>query len=443
MYLRGTPLKRLDSTILWKNLEHNGPYLFHNIYTPFRDLEYALWLYSKVPKNSRIGKYFWLNVYNELKIRGYEGEFNKRVLEDLILNVNYEYSFDNQDLEYEFDKYRFCIIDEKLESIQQWKMEPPLVYLSRSENHPQRGIIKKCILPEDIIINCGSKIPIPPSGHHWKEIIHNRNVKWLWSWLDNSTYKLKYVYPSADSSLHAESEIDKFNCARELGSKIESIRKIYLDLITNQETWELGCVLYIIDRFGIRVGNETNIEEVSGATTLRGKNIILDESNKIIRLRFLGKDSIPYDNDRKVPIEVFNALKFLKRISGINDFLFPNVSSKTVNEYLNKLHTGLTAKVFRTYNAGEILQRILRKYNKDESQERWLEIFKLANYEVSKFCNHRNKRSEYSLSTAIVNYIDPRIVVNWANSKNIPIERIYSKSLLKRFSWAINKNGGK
>lgn len=443
MYLRGTHLKRLDSEILWTKLEHNGPYLFHNICTPSGKLEYALWLYSRVPKVSRVGKYFWTNVYDELKKRGYGGEFNRSELEALIRNVDYEYRFDDVDLETEADKYRFCIINDKLEAVQQWKMEPPLVYLSRAENHPQRGLIKNCILPEDVTINCGTKIPIPPPGHRWKEVVHNRGVRWLWSWFDNSTSKIKYVYPSADSDLHADSEIDKFNCARELGLKIETVRRNYMDLIKNPDSQELGCVLYIIDRFGIRVGNETNTGEVSGATTLRGKNLILDETNRVIRLRFLGKDSIPYDNDRRVPPDVFNAFRNLKRSSGVHSPLFPNVSSKTVNEYLAALHPGLTAKVFRTYNAGEILQRTLSKYTKAESQEGWLEIFKLANYEVSKFCNHRNKKSDYSLSTSIVNYIDPRIVVNWAESKNIPIERIYSKTLLKRFSWAINKNGGK
>jgi DNA topoisomerase-1 len=37
----------------------------------------------------------------------------------------------------------------------------------------------------------------------------------------------------------------------------------------------------------------------------------------------------------------------------------------------------------------------------------------------------------------MTNYIDPRIVVRWADRNNVPLETLYPKSLRERFSWAI------
>lgn len=40
------------------------------------------------------------------------------------------------------------------------------------------GMLKKRVIPEDVIINCSkdSKIPKPPDGHKWREIRHDKNV---------------------------------------------------------------------------------------------------------------------------------------------------------------------------------------------------------------------------------------------------------------------------
>jgi DNA topoisomerase-1 len=50
--------------------------------------------------------------------------------------------------------------------------------------------------------------------------------------------------------------------------------------------------------------------------------------------------------------------------------------------------------------------------------------------------------SEWNLSTSLTSYIDPRLVTEYAKKNKVPIERIYSKSLREKFSWAIPGNNG-
>tara|TARA_B100001964_G_scaffold142697_1_gene157247 strand:- start:316 stop:480 length:165 start_codon:yes stop_codon:yes gene_type:complete len=47
-----------------------------------------------------------------------------------------------------------------------------------------------------------------------------------------------------------------------------------------------------------------------------------------------------------------------------------------------------------------------------------------------------------SLSTSKNNYIDPRIIFAFIKKFDIPVEKIFTASLLKRFDWAskVDKN---
>ncbi|RDX88305.1 DNA topoisomerase 1 beta, partial [Mucuna pruriens] len=43
-----------------------------------------------------------------------------------------------------------------------------------------------------------------------------------------------------------------------------------------------------------------------------------------------------------------------------------------------------------------------------------------------------------ALSTSKVNYLDPRITVAWCKRHEVPIEKIFNKSLLAKFAWAMD-----
>ncbi|XP_068327652.1 DNA topoisomerase 1 beta-like isoform X3 [Pyrus communis] len=177
---------------------------------------------------------------------------------------------------------------------------------------------------------------------------------------------------------------------------------------------------------------------------------------------------------------------------------------------------GLTAKVFRTYNASITLDNILNKETKDGDLSEKLVVYQHANKEVAIICNHQRTVSKshsaqmskltekiaelqgnlkelkvdldrakkgkpplkdadgkqkknltpealerkiaqtnakiekmeldmrikedlktVALGTSKINYLDPRITVAWCKRHEVPIEKIFNKSLLAKFSWAM------
>ncbi|GAA6227782.1 DNA topoisomerase I, mitochondrial-like isoform X1, partial [Lates japonicus] len=100
------------------------------------------------------------------------------------------------------DEYGFCLLDHHKERIGNFKIEPPGLFRGRGE-HPKQGMLKKRIQPEDVIINCSKEscVPVPPAGHHWKEVRHDNTVTWLASWTENIQGSIKYIMLNANSKL--------------------------------------------------------------------------------------------------------------------------------------------------------------------------------------------------------------------------------------------------
>ena len=42
-----------------------------------------------------------------------------------------------------------------------------------------------------------------------------------------------------------------------------------------------------------------------------------------------------------------------------------------------------------------------------------------------------------SLGTAKINYMDPRVTVAWCKRNEVPIEKVFSKTLRDKFPWAM------
>ena len=80
----------------------------------------------------------------------------------------------------------------------------------------------------------------------------------------------------------------------------------------------------------------------------------------VVEFDFLGKDSIRYHNEVAVEKRVFKNLTLFKEGKKTGDDLFDRLNTSILNEYLSSLMPGLTAKVFRTYNASITLQEQLK-----------------------------------------------------------------------------------
>ena len=236
---------------------------------------------------------------------------------------------------------------------------------------------------------------------NWKQVINDDNVIWLATWIDDITGKNKYIFTSMESVFKSESDEKKFDLARKLKKKSSSIRKKYL-LDLNSESLverQLATALYFIDNFSLRVGGKKNTKEKAdtvGVTSLRIEHISLLDK-KIIKLDFLGKDSIRYCKKSKVNEDVYNNLNNFIRDKSKKEQLFDKISSSSLNDYLNNFMKGLTAKVWRTYNASNTFQKELDKVNKNKiskmpEQEKILYLitfFNQANTAVALLCNHQ------------------------------------------------------
>nr|XP_050847463.1 DNA topoisomerase I, mitochondrial [Vespula vulgaris] len=296
-------------------------------------------------------------------------------------------------------EYGFCIIDGHKEKIGNFKIEPPGLFRGRGE-HPKMGKLKKRVLPEDVLINCSkdSNIPKPPDGHKWKEIRHDPNVTWLASWTENIQGQVKYVMLNPSSKLKGEKDWQKYETARKLAASIDKIRAEYREDWKSKEMRirQRAVALYFIDKLALRAGNEKDEDQADtvGCCSLRVEHITLHEQKDgkeyVVVFDFLGKDSIRYYNEVPVEKRVFKNLQLFMENKSPNDDLFDRLNTTVMNKHLNELMEGLTAKVFRTYNASWTLQQQLDKLtNPDDTEAEKILAYNRANRAVAILCNHQ------------------------------------------------------
>ncbi|KAJ1532421.1 DNA topoisomerase 1, partial [Nowakowskiella sp. JEL0078] len=292
------------------------------------------------------------------------------------------------------DKYGWAYLDGRKEKIGTYRIEPPGLFRGRGD-HPKTGMLKTRVYPEQITINISEDASVPeaPAGHKWNEVIHDNTVTWLATWKENVNGNTKYVFLAADSSLKGKSDFEKFAKAQELKKCVGKIRKEYTANLTDKDTQirQRATALYLIDRYALRAGNEKGEDEADtvGCCSLRLEHITLEEGNKVI-FDFLGKDSIRYYNEVTVDEQVFKNLKIFKKPPKVDsDAIFDRITTTSLNSHLNSLMKGLSAKVFRTYNASFTFQEELKKTPENATDKEKLLAYNRANRRVAEICNHQ------------------------------------------------------
>ncbi|KAM6953739.1 DNA topoisomerase I, mitochondrial [Aplochiton taeniatus] len=298
------------------------------------------------------------------------------------------------------EEYGFCVLDGHREKIGNFRVEPPGLFRGRGE-HPKMGKLKKRIQAEDITINCSKDCvpPAPPAGHHWRKVQHDDSVTWLASWVENVQSSIKYVMLNPSSKLKGEKDWQKYELARRLKERVGSIRKRYRSDWKAREMRkrQIGVALYFIDKLALRAGNEKEESESAdtvGCCSLRVEHLKLiperDALQHLVEFDFLGKDSIRYYNLVPVESRVFKNLKLFMENKDPEDDLFDRINTSYLNKHLNEEMDGLTAKVFRTFNASSTLQEQLNTLTTaDMSLEEKLLAFNRANRAVAILCNHQ------------------------------------------------------
>jgi DNA topoisomerase-1 len=151
----------------------------------------------------------------------------------------------------------------------------------------------------------------------------------------------------------------------------------------------------------------------------------------------------------------------------------------------------LTAKVFRTWKCTKTVEEYLQKCDTKKEDPEYSKQFcaKRANLEAAKIANHKRKippnfddrlakkqakvkelelklkekteqgkktdtflrrleksrldvklseeTKEYNLGTSLKSYIDPMAYVRWAKQVDFSLDKLYPKTLQKKFSWAL------
>jgi DNA topoisomerase-1 len=347
------------------------------------------------------------------------------------------------------NEYGFCVVDGHKQKIANFRVEPPGLFRGRGQ-HPKMGKLKKRIRAEDIIINIGKKaqVPKPPKGK-WKEVRHDNTVSWLASWTENIMGNVKYVMLNPSSKAKSMKDYQKYEKARELKQHVDLIRKNYTEDFSAREMSirQRAVALYFIDRLALRAGNEKDEEQADtvGCCSLRLEHLklsveyqdddmnssqqsIIDNNNSIngdsplkkvkteanetnndqesptkdgksspskgkrymVEFDFLGKDSIRYQNKVAVEKKVYKNLILFMENKSPQDDLFDRLTTSSLNKYLNECMEGLTAKVFRTYNASKTLQDELDKRTDPKmTMEEKMLAYNRANRAVAVLCNHQ------------------------------------------------------
>jgi DNA topoisomerase-1 len=431
--------KKEDESIKWTTLEHNGV-LFADDYVPLPkhvkliydgkklnlplDVEECAWYFGSM-FNSKLNvdnPVFQKNFFTDFKeaIAASSGKVtdqdgNKVVLKDFS-KFDWQPMCDYADQQAALRKnrtkeekkavkdekdarekpFQFCMWDGKKEKVGNFRVEPPSLFRGRGE-HPKTGKIKKRVHPEQITINIGKGAPVPkPPYGKWKAVVHDNKATWLASWQENINGAYKYVMLAAGSSVKGQADFAKFEKARELKKHIDKIRKDYTrDLSSGvMADRQRATAMYLIDKFALRAGNEKNAEEEAetvGCCSLKYEHVSLKEPNTVV-FDFLGKDSIRFHDEFTVEKQVFKNLKIFKKSpKSEGDDIFDRLTTTQLNKHLKSYMDGLTAKVFRTYNASVTMSQTLQKLTikKDSTLQEKVKLYNDCNREVAILCNHK------------------------------------------------------
>lgn len=377
--------------------------------------------------------------------------------------------------------FSFAYVNGVKKDIRNSAVELPGLYVGSGNVMTNKGKIKQLYYPKDVTINVTDKksVPTPPSGHQWGAIVHDKTANWTARYIDKTTGKHKYIL------LAETGDLLKFEKARKLNHFIDVVDKHIEALLKSKSVKDnqIGCALYLIKEYGIRVGNECeddqcdSAEKVVGATTLMVQNVTCkmdpEDDTYHLELSFKGKDSVSYENTLDVSKSVYDhVVKYTKKPKKAEDNVFDKIASDDVNKYLKSIDKDFSAKVFRTRLASSMMYKGLKELNIDDdaTEEEKVAGFNEVNRRVAVKLNHkkgltdavkeklkkdqekinelrkkmkaeenkakkdklkadikkkdaeldeRDKSKEIALDTSKKNYIDPRIVKAWAEHVNL------------------------
>lgn len=312
-------------------------------------------------------------------------------------------------------QYAYAMVNGNIQKVGNFTIEPPGLFRGRGA-HPKTGTLKTNVAPEQVTINTGLNAAVPrcnERGHAWGTVISDNTVTWLALWHENVMNGTKYVWLSASSGLKGKADRDKYEKARKLKNYIGKIRADYaknMKKSKNKHTKQIATCMWIVDILALRAGNEKDEDEAEtyGTCSLLVEHLKFNQNKEgepagayTLTLDFLGKDSmrhhqeIDFAEERygEVGKQVFDNLQSFCKKKKPTDDVFDSVSVQDLNDHLKTLMPGLSAKVFRTYNASSTLERELPDNVAHLPLQEKVVLYNEANRKVAILCNHQKTLS--------------------------------------------------
>jgi len=332
-------------------------------------------------------------------------------------------------------KYGFCFVDGVEAEIKKYDIPRPSLYIPKDEHKymTSLGLIKKEILPQEVIINSSNNLKCPGGGS-WKDSIEDHNTEWLWKWEDNVINrsnrwgKESYGYPADTSNIKTNSAINRYDDAR----IINELSQIIVQQQINDATIILGndqpnalkdfqkiICIYLLFTQGFRIDSTSSskiedVEPIVGLCGLTCDNVkmlkwddqvktlylhedgedttnigFLDEKDYTITIdfnitdtttqgdyvwfAFKGKDNVFCYRLAHIDSNIWKLLKILKEHAKTSSDhkLFKGLNSDNINSWL-KTYTSnntISAKTVRTQVASKFMYENLEFYTEKNQDE--------------------------------------------------------------------------
>ncbi len=400
------------------------------------------------------------------------------------------------------EKYGYAVVDGKKVELQNWAVEPAGIFMSKGKNpirgRWKKAIKRDDIIlnlsekPKDL--EDGWKDIVWKSDCMWIACWRNPiNGKMKYVWFSpNSSLRQEKERSKWDKAIELEKRIGEVekHIRKNLAAKDYLRKKVATVVYLIKETG-----IRVGDE---RIAGETG---TIGCTTLRVENLKVEENilvldfvgkdyvhwhREIVLPKRVLKNVIKFIENTENGL-VFDGINSSK-VSKFLQEVVPGVSAKT-------FRTMIAGQTFK-----KTLRETAGKFGKNEFEK--LIRFKYINLAVAKRLNHKRKlpekfdekvkrkelkveekkekmdiikrkimeagekrrkklierlekveneyrktllelqiykdTAEWNLNTSLTSYIDPRLVIEYARKNKLPIEKMYSKSLREKFSWAIN-----
>lgn len=144
-------------------------------------------------------------------------------------------------------------------------------------------------------------------------------------------------------------------------------------------------------------------------------------------------------NDNKIPIKSDNEEETARIAEELKNAVAAKDNAVTNDEKLDAVQRFEAAKA---QQKADLLRRTAEKHKfKNAPSEsaissriqKWTEDIRKMELDI----RIRDENKEVALGTSKINYMDPRISVAWCKRCEVPIEKVFAKTLRDKFNWAM------